>query len=154
LRTLFTARKAAVVCNTRWPLWHPTQLIVRNLYSFLKKSPQIEKVFLVNTHPQAKRLNFRRPFKSIADIKEEIDLLFIASPSGLVPDAVKDAVDYIKSLLPGANITLEPGSVGMGFKYDTTPIKEEIGYSPQWSMEEGLKDSLNFVRQYHGLPPI
>lgn len=68
--------------------------------------------------------------------------------------SVKDAVDYIKSLLPGADLTIEPGSVGMGFKYETTPIEEEIGYRAEWSMEEGLRDSLNFARQQHGLSPV
>lgn len=69
---------------------------------------------------------------------------------------VKEAVNYVKSLLPGADITLEPGRIygGVVWKFDTTPLKKEIGYSPQWSLEKGLKDTLNLVRQQHGLPPV
>lgn len=67
---------------------------------------------------------------------------------------IKEAVDYVKSLLPGADITLEPGYMGVGWRYDSTPLEEEIGYRPQWSMEQGLKDVVNTVRQQHGLPPV
>lgn len=69
---------------------------------------------------------------------------------------VKDAVNYVKSLLPGADITLLPGLIygGTVWKHDTTPLREEIGYTPQWSLEKGLEDSISLARRQHGLPPL
>lgn len=69
---------------------------------------------------------------------------------------VKEAVNYVKSLLPGADITLLPGKIygGTVWKLDTTPLKEEIGYKSEWPLEKGLKDSVNIVRRQCGQPPI
>lgn len=70
--------------------------------------------------------------------------------------SVKEAVEYVKSLLPDADIVLLPGrmSASTTWKYDIAPLREEIGHSPQWSLEEGLRDSLNMVRRQQGLTPL
>lgn len=68
--------------------------------------------------------------------------------------ALKEVAEYIKTLLPGADITLIPGLSKLSFKYDATPIKEEIGYRPQWSMERGIKETINMVRKQNGLSPV
>jgi nucleoside-diphosphate-sugar epimerase len=67
---------------------------------------------------------------------------------------IKRVAEYVRRLLPDADITLLPGRLGIGFKYDTTPIKEEIGYQARWSMEEGIKATINIVRMQHGLPAV
>lgn len=67
---------------------------------------------------------------------------------------IREVADYVRQLLPDADITLLPGSTGFGFKFDTTPLEEEIGYRPQWSMEQGIKEMLNMVRRQQGLPLI
>lgn len=63
--------------------------------------------------------------------------------------SVKDAAELVKKLVPGANITLLPGQAGYTAKYDTTKIREEIGYSPQWKLEEGIKQVIHKVRKLH-----
>lgn len=67
---------------------------------------------------------------------------------------VKEAVEYVKSLMPGADIAAQAGTLGVSFKYDTTPIEREIGYRLKWSMEEGLRESVNMMRQRYGLPAL
>lgn len=66
---------------------------------------------------------------------------------------LKEAVNCVKKLLPKANIRVLAGGLpgGPPWKLDMTPLREEIGYTPQWSLEAGLKDSINIVRRQHGL---
>jgi len=73
---------------------------------------------------------------------------------GSNPRPVRDAVAYVKELLPGCDLTIEPGSLGPGNNCETEPLKDEIGFEPTWTMEQGLKDSVNFVRRQHGLDPV
>ena len=68
--------------------------------------------------------------------------------------SVKEAADYVTELLPGAEITLLPGTLAHSVKFDTRLIEEEIGYRPQWSLEQGIKETINMVRRSHGLTPI
>ena len=69
--------------------------------------------------------------------------------------SVKEAADYVRTLLPGADITVLPGTfTGDPVKFDTRLIEEEIGYRPQWSMEQGIKETINATRREYGLPPI
>ena len=68
--------------------------------------------------------------------------------------SIKEVADYVRELVPGADITLLPGVVGMHWKYDDTPIREELGFSPQWPMEKAVKDMINATRQQCGLPPV
>jgi len=44
--------------------------------------------------------------------------------------------------------------MGLHWKYDTTPIKEELGFVPEWPMERAVKDMINTMRQQHGLPLV
>ena len=69
--------------------------------------------------------------------------------------SVREAADYVAKLLPSADITTLPGSsTGDPVKFDTGPIEEEIGYRPQWSIERGIKETINNLRREHGLPPV
>jgi UDP-glucose 4-epimerase len=61
-----------------------------------------------------------------------------------------EAVAYVRKLIPNAQITVLPGlvdSVGRAVKYDATRAKEEIGYEPQWKMEDGIQKVIEEVRQ-------
>jgi nucleoside-diphosphate-sugar epimerase len=42
----------------------------------------------------------------------------------------------------------------MTCKYETRLIEEEIGYRPQWTMKQGIKETINAVRREHGLIPL
>jgi len=69
--------------------------------------------------------------------------------------SVKEVADYVQKILPGAELTILPGSfTGDPVKFDTTLVEEEIGYSPQWTMERGIKETINNLRREHGLPPV
>jgi len=68
--------------------------------------------------------------------------------------SIKEVADYVRKLLPDADITLLPGLIGMHFKYDTTPIKEELGFEPEWPIERAVKDMINTVRKQCGLPLV
>ncbi len=69
--------------------------------------------------------------------------------------SVKEVADYVRGLLPNADITLLPGiTLRESFRYDAKPIEEELGYRPQWSLEQGIKETINITRREHGLPPV
>jgi nucleoside-diphosphate-sugar epimerase len=67
---------------------------------------------------------------------------------------VREAAEYIKKLIPEAIIEVEPGVMGWQMEFDITMAKEELGYSPSYTMEEGIKEHINIVRSRAGLPPI
>ena len=69
--------------------------------------------------------------------------------------SVKDVVEYVKKILPNADITCLPGTfTGDPVKLDTNLIEEEIGYIPEWSMEQGIKETINITRKQNGLAII
>ncbi len=73
--------------------------------------------------------------------------------------SVKEVADYVKELLPDAEVTLLPLSSAIPgtaqvWKYETKGAEEEIGYRPQWSMKRGIKETINVVRREHGLPSV
>ena len=68
--------------------------------------------------------------------------------------AVKEGVAYLKKLVPDAQITLEPGVFGISWDYDADPIAQEVGFTPQYTMEKGILKTLNRFRELSGLDPI
>jgi len=72
---------------------------------------------------------------------------------------LQEIADYISELLPDADITLLPlersaSHTIMTCKYETRLIEEELGYRSQWSMKQGMKETVNTVRREHGLPAV
>ncbi|MDD5126647.1 MAG: NAD(P)-dependent oxidoreductase [Dehalococcoidales bacterium] len=68
--------------------------------------------------------------------------------------SMKEAADYVKSIIPGAKITLSPGKGVQAYAYDVSLIEKELGFKPKWSMEAGMKQTINTIRKWHGLPPV
>jgi UDP-glucose 4-epimerase len=73
--------------------------------------------------------------------------------------SVQEIVDYVKELIPSAVITLlslerSQSHLIMTCKYDTTRIEEELGFHTQWTMKQGIKETINLVRLEQGLPPV
>ena len=68
--------------------------------------------------------------------------------------SIKEAVAYVKQLMPQADIAVEPGLWGITQKFDISPLKQEIGYKPEWPMERGLKAIINNTRRQQGLPEL
>ena len=73
--------------------------------------------------------------------------------------SVKEIADYVRELIPGANISLLPleksrSHLIMTCKYDMTRIEEELGFRLKWTMKQGIKDTINLVRREKGLSPV
>ncbi len=70
--------------------------------------------------------------------------------------SIKEARDYVKTLLPDADITLEPGGMGVvdSVDYDDSLIREEVGFVPKFNMEKGCLHTLNFYRKLYGFPEL
>ena len=72
---------------------------------------------------------------------------------------VQEIADYVKGFSPDADIILLPlersaSHTIMTCKYETNLIEEELGYHSQWTMKQGVKETINLVRQEHGLTPV
>ena len=65
---------------------------------------------------------------------------------------VREGADYLKQLAPDAQITLEPGVFGISWDFDATPIAEEIGFTPTYTMEQGILKTFSRFREVAGLP--
>jgi UDP-glucose 4-epimerase len=61
--------------------------------------------------------------------------------------SVAVAVDYVRKLVPGADITFSPGHIEFSGNYETVRIREEIGYRPEWPLERGIKQVMDSVRK-------
>jgi UDP-glucose 4-epimerase len=60
---------------------------------------------------------------------------------------VAEAVGYVKKIVPEAELTLSPNHIEFNGKFDTTGIREQIGYQPQWTLEEGITQVIDTVRK-------
>lgn len=65
--------------------------------------------------------------------------------------SIQDVASYVKSLLPEANIELQPGEWLFCGKYDMSEAQQGIGYWPKYNMEEGVRQTINFLRREKGL---
>jgi UDP-glucose 4-epimerase len=73
--------------------------------------------------------------------------------------SVQEIADYVKELIPDADITLLPlersaSHTGVTCKYDTQLTESELGFRSQWTMKQGIKHAINIVRKEHGLPVV
>jgi nucleoside-diphosphate-sugar epimerase len=72
---------------------------------------------------------------------------------------VQEVADCVRSFLPAAEINLMPleksaSHTIMTCKYNTGRIEEELGFFPQWTMPQGITETVNAVRRSAGLPPV
>ena len=73
--------------------------------------------------------------------------------------SVQEIADYVKELIPDADITLLPlersaSHTGVTCKYDTQLTEKELGFRSEWTMKQGIKHAINMVRAEHGLPVV
>ncbi len=66
----------------------------------------------------------------------------------------REAVDHVRRLLPDADLELVGEPQGYPTGLDDRRIREELGWSPQSSMEDGILRSVNRYRVSAGLDPI
>lgn len=60
---------------------------------------------------------------------------------------VIEAVAYLQHLAPDARLTLRPGKFGIAWDYDTSPLIDELGFRPEYNMEQGIQKTFNLYRQ-------
>jgi nucleoside-diphosphate-sugar epimerase len=67
---------------------------------------------------------------------------------------VRGVATRIRHLLPNAQLEVQPGTWGGPMHFEMATTEAEINYSPQFSLEEGLRRNINMLRATHGLPTV
>jgi nucleoside-diphosphate-sugar epimerase len=68
---------------------------------------------------------------------------------------VREAAECVKRILPDATIHVQAGSDPMSIgKIDARKIREELGYQPEYKLEDGLREAINTYRRWAGLPEV
>jgi nucleoside-diphosphate-sugar epimerase len=67
---------------------------------------------------------------------------------------VREAAEYLSHNLPEAKLTVNPGMINANWNLDSSKLVEEMGFSPRYSLEDGLKDTVSRVRRKAGLPEL
>lgn len=63
--------------------------------------------------------------------------------------------EVIKRVNPKAQIKVEPGRGVYDFPIqDMTPLREELGFIPEYPLERGLREVFNYFRRQKGLPSL
>jgi nucleoside-diphosphate-sugar epimerase len=60
--------------------------------------------------------------------------------------SVAEGVAYLKKLEPRAELTILPGTFGIAWEYDDGPARAELGFEPEFSMEQGIEKTLDYYR--------
>ncbi|MEW6046787.1 MAG: NAD(P)-dependent oxidoreductase, partial [Bacillota bacterium] len=68
--------------------------------------------------------------------------------------SIREVGKYVQTLLPGARIDYEPGTFGIAWEADDSLLQEEVGFTPAYTVERGVLETINHVRRRHGLPPV
>ncbi|MGH3344643.1 MAG: NAD-dependent epimerase/dehydratase family protein [Carbonactinosporaceae bacterium] len=68
--------------------------------------------------------------------------------------SIREAGDYVARLIPEARISYQPGDFGIAWQLDDALLQQEIGFTPAFSMEWGLRTLLRHAREAAGLPPL
>ncbi len=68
--------------------------------------------------------------------------------------SIRELRDYILTLLPDADIELEPGVFPAAYNLDCSAAEAELGYKYEYTAEEGVRTTINLIREKRGLPPV
>ena len=68
--------------------------------------------------------------------------------------SIRELRDYVLTLLPDADIKVLPGVYPSSYNLDLEPARLELGYEPEYSLEEGVRTTINLIRAQQGLPPV
>lgn len=66
--------------------------------------------------------------------------------------SIKAAGEFVKKLIPEAEIEYKPGIFGLAWQLDDSLLQKEVGFTPSIRMEEGMKRLINYIRRVNGLP--
>jgi UDP-glucose 4-epimerase len=67
---------------------------------------------------------------------------------------IRGVATRVKHLLPEAHLDVQPGTWGGAMHFEMATTEAEIHYSPQFSLEEGLRRNINMLRVKQGLPTL
>ena len=67
---------------------------------------------------------------------------------------MREAVAYVRRLLPEARLLVETDQPGRVQNFDASAAETEIGYRRRFSMEEGFRRTIDTVRAAHRRPPL
>ena len=64
--------------------------------------------------------------------------------------------EVVQKINPKANVTVEATSGWLYYwpRVDISAVKEELGWQPEYSLEQGLKKIFNYYRHREGMPPL
>lgn len=68
--------------------------------------------------------------------------------------SIREAGEFVRKVIPSAEITYQPGDFGIAWEADDTPLQREIGFVPRFSMERGILEVIAHARKEAGLPPV
>ena len=68
--------------------------------------------------------------------------------------SIRRAAAIIKEWLPDAVFEFEPGEYPIVEDCDWSALRDEVGFTPVWSLQKGLHECLNIVRTRAGLQPL
>ena len=68
--------------------------------------------------------------------------------------SMRKAIEIIRKWIPDATFELDPGEYPIVQDLDSSALRNEVGFTRSWSLEQGLYDCLNIVRTRAGLPPL
>ncbi len=69
--------------------------------------------------------------------------------------SLREIGEYIKNeLLPDADITLLPGKFPSAYNLDLSVAEEELGFKCEYSVFEGVRKTINLIREKRNLPPV
>ena len=62
---------------------------------------------------------------------------------------LSDFAEIIKNYIPNADIELGPGDLGLprGFPLDIRKAKKELGFQPNVSFDDGVKETIDWLRE-------
>ncbi|GAB2046004.1 SDR family oxidoreductase [Agathobaculum sp. TL06] len=68
--------------------------------------------------------------------------------------SLADIRDYILTLLPDAQIELKPGVFPSAYNLDVSQAEKELGFKCEYSVFEGVRKTINIIREKRGLEPV
>lgn len=63
--------------------------------------------------------------------------------------SIREVIAIVQKLIPGADITLLHTPAPLVNNYDCTPAREELGYAPQWTVEQGIGRLVGYLKKVH-----
>src|SRR5690606_3859402 len=91
----------------------------------------------------------------VAACQAEIDEPYaVYTVAGFDLQTRRAAAEYVKQILPAAEIEVRPGRIGRPARFDTSAMERATGWRAKYGMKDTLLGMINRVRTLHGLPAV